>query len=200
MQQTLFAIMALAVTLLLSFNQLRGHSQSYTKLIDDELEVMGSGVARRILETSKILSFDERTTPASWVANGGAEPAVFEFQADTDFGNIPACDLDEPAKNLVGCDDIDDLDTGNTWQAVPFYFPNGDSLMFEAKVKVQYVADTDLDTPLSSGLKSEYKLLVVKLRSRLHVEQGRYTDGFIELKRVFNYNRALAAERSAASP
>ncbi len=200
MQQTLYAIMALAATLLLSFNQLQSHTQSYTKLIDDELEVMGSGIARKILETSKIMSFDERTTPASWVANGGTEPTVFEFEAPGSFGNVPACDLDEPAKNTVGCDDIDDLDMGANWQEIPFYFPDGDSLMFEANVRVHYVADTDLNTPLTGGLKSEYKLLIVKLRNSVHVSQGRHTNGFIELSRVFNYNRDLAQERSAASP
>lgn len=198
MQQTLFAIMALAITLLLSFNQLQSHTQSYARQIDDELEVMGSGVARRVLETAKLLSFDERTTPSVWLANGGVDPNITDFESAAAFGNVPACDLDEPIKNTVDCDDIDDLDTGNAWQSIPFVFPNGDSLYFEANVRVHYVSPADLDTPLSGTSKSEYKLLVVKLRSDLHTEQGRYLNGFIELSRVFNYKKDLAEERAAA--
>lgn len=190
--------MALAITLLLSFNQLQSHTQSYARQIDDELEVMGSGVARRVLETAKLLSFDERTTPAEWLANGGVDPNITDFETSSAFGNVPACDLDEPINNTVDCDDIDDLDTGNTWQSIPFVFPNGDSLYFEANVRVHYVSPTDLDTPLGGTSKSEYKLLVVKLRSDLHTEQGRYLNGFIELSRVFNYKKDLAEERAAA--
>lgn len=192
--------MALAITLLLSFNQLQSHTQSYAKQIDDELEVMGSGVARRVLETAELLSYDERTTPGQWLANGGVEPNITDYESAGAFGNVPACDLDEPVKNTVDCDDIDDLDMGTTWQDIPFVFPNGDSLYFEANVRVHYVSPADLDTPLSGSSKSEYKLLIVKLRSDLHTEQGRYTNGFITFSRVFNYTKDIAEARAAAGP
>ncbi len=192
--------MALAITLLLSFNQLQSHTQSYAKQIDDELEVMGSGVARRVLETAKLLSFDERTTPAQWIANGSVEPNISDFESAGAFGNVPKCDLDEPAKNTVDCNDIDDLDTGSDWQSIPFIFPNGDSLHFEANVRVHYVAASDLDTPLTGSAKSEYKLFIVKLRSNLHTEQGRYLNGFITLSRVFNYQKDLADDRAGVGP
>lgn len=200
MQQTIFAIMALAVTMLISFNQLNSHTQSYSRLIDDELEVMGSGIMRRVMETAEVLSFDERTTPTVWNANGGVEPLITEFDLTANFGNTPGCDLDEPFKNLVECDDIDDLDMGAGWQDVPFYFPNGDSLMFGVNVQVHYVAQTDLNTPLSGTARTEHKLVVVKLRSELHTGQARYTTGFAQLRRVFSYNSVLASDRASAGP
>ena len=200
MQQTLYALMALALTSMLSFTQLNSQTQSYARLVDDELEVMGSGVLRRVLETADILSFDQRTTPAVWNANGGVTPLINEYELQAAFGNTPQCDLDEPFKNLVGCDDIDDLDMGNQWQEIPFYFPNGDSLAFDANVRVHYVAASDLDTPLTSGARSEFKLVVVKLRTKFHAGTARYTDGFIELRRVYNFTQELAADRAAAGP
>ena len=200
MQQTIFAIMALAVTMLISFNQLNSHTQSYARLIDDELEVMGSGIMRRVMETAEILSFDERTTPTVWNANGGVEPATTEFDLIANFGNVPVCDLDEPFKNLVECDDVDDLDMGSAWQDIPFYFPNGDSLMFGANVRVHYVSPADLDTPLTGTSRTEHKLMIIRLRSELHKGQARYTTGFAELRRVFSYNSVLAADRASAGP
>ncbi len=200
MQQTLYALLALALTSMLSFSQLNSQTQSYARLVDDELEVMGSGVLRRVLETADILSFDQRTTPAIWNANGGVVPLITEYETQGSFGNTPQCDLDEPFKNLAGCDDIDDLDMGSSWQAVPFYFPNGDSLVFEANVRVHYVAAANLDSTLASGVRSEFKLVEARLRTILHAGTTRYTNGFIELRRVYNFNQELAEDRAAASP
>ncbi|MFK7848090.1 MAG: hypothetical protein AB8G77_22570 [Rhodothermales bacterium] len=201
MQQTLYALMALALTSMLSFTQLNSQTQSYTRLIDDELEVMGSGVLRRVLETADILSFDQRTTPTVWNANGGVVPLITEYETQGSFGNTPQCDLDEPFKNLVGCDDIDDLDMGSLWQPIPFFFPNGDSLVFEANVRVYYVAAANLDAPLPSGVRSEFKLVEVKIRTILHASDiQRYNNGFIQLRRVYNFNQELAEDRAAAGP
>lgn len=200
MQQTILALMALLIAMLISFSQLNSRTQSYTRLVDDELEVMGSGVARRVLEVANTLSFDQRTTPSEWTTNG-PPASVLDFDIKANFGNAPVCDLDEPFNNATGCDDLDDIHMApNTWQEILFLYPDGDTLYFEANVQVDYVEDTDLDLPLVGTNRSYYKRVLVRLRSGIHVGQNRYTNGFVQLSRVFSYDQILEQNRALASP
>ena len=187
MSQTTLSILALATAMLIAIGQIRWSMQTQNRLVDDELEVMASGVARHVLEFAASRAFDERTTPPQW-ALLGAPTSSADFDVSGDFGNVPTCNLADVVLNTVECDDIDDLNMDSTaWQVFPFIMES-DTMNFEVNVLVFYVDDIDPEVQLSGASKSESKEIVVRVRSPLHVQQNRFKDGLVELRRVFTYD------------
>ena len=189
MSQTTLSLLALSLAMLLSISQLQWSLQTKNRIIDDEMEVMASGVARRIIEFAASRSFDERTTPERW--NEWGEPiSVLDFNPSFNFGNYPDCDLENPWISNSRCDDIDDLHMDSTsWQTVSFS-SNGDTLFFEANVQVYYVADNNLEQRLYGYDRSMNKEISVRVRSPFHTLQHRNNIGLVNLRRVFSYNVA----------
>ena len=196
MSQTTLSILALATAMLIAVAQIRWSVQTQYRLVDDELEVMASGVARQILEYGESRSFDERTTPPVWNLSG--EPlAATDFDILADFGNTPDCDFSDLTLNTVECDDVDDLHMADSiWQTIPFVM-DGDSMAFEVNVSVYYVDDLDPEVRLTGSSRSFSKEMVVKVRSPLHVEQSRFLGGLVSLRRLFIYSRADEELRAA---
>ncbi|MBX2818019.1 MAG: hypothetical protein KTR29_00015 [Rhodothermaceae bacterium] len=196
MSQTTFAILALATAMLIAVAQIRWTVQTQQRLVDDELEVMASGVARQVLEYSETRSFDERTTPAVWNVSG-APFSELDFDLAANFGNAPdpVCNLSDLTLNLAECDDIDDLHMDSTtWQSFPFIMET-DTMEFEVNVQVYYVDDVDPDIRLLGGSRSRSKEMIVRVRSPLQVQQHRFTEGLVQLKRLFPYDETDEEDR-----
>ena len=196
MSQTTFAIMALAAAMLIAIAQIRWTMQTQYRLVDDELEVMASGIARQVLEYAESRSFDERTTPTAFLVSPPASPLDFDIPAN--FGNSPVCNFNDLALNLVECDDIDDLHMDSTvWQEIPFVLQT-DTMKFEVNVEVYYVDDTNPETRLAGSSRSETKEIVVKVRSPIQVQQNRFTNGLVTIKRLFVYDFDKENDRALA--
>ena len=195
MQQTLLGILALIVVANFSLNQKRDVIRTYSELVDDEMEVAASGVAMHVLELISNRSFDSRTTPTQ-VHELGMVGGTTSLTTKSAFGSQTNCDLDEPFKDYIPCLDIDDADMADDeWQETPFRMRYGKELPFDVQVQVFYVDPSDLDTHLPAGQKSFHKKVVVKVRSKHHVKQNRYPDGFVRLERIFSYNETRADNR-----
>ena len=187
MSQTTLSLLALATAMLIAVTQIYWTLQTQHRLVDDELELMASGVARQVLEYAQSRSFDERTTPDNWNTLG--EPAsVSDFHEASSFGNYPVCEFTDLAANADRCDDLDDLDMDSTkWQEVPFVMES-DTMKFEVNVRVFYVDDLNPEVRLIGSNRSESKEVVVKVRSPLQVQQHRFVNGLVTLRRLFVYD------------
>ncbi len=195
MQQTILAALALMIVASFTLNQHIGTARTYNELVDDELEIAAAGVAMHVMELIGNRAFDDRTVPSEVNTNGMPE-GDSEFTNDSAFGQETGCDLDEPYNDTVQCDDIDDADMADDeWQEVPFRLKDGKELPFDVQVRVFYVDPSNLDQPLLSGQKSLQKKVVVKVRSKRHVKQNRYTNGFVRLERIFSYDVKRAENR-----
>ena len=85
-----------------------------------------------------------------------------QFTSASAFGEASGCDLDEPYKDSIQCDDIDDAHmAADEWQDVPFHLKDGRELPFDVQVNVFYVDPSNLDLPLASGQRSLHKKVVV---------------------------------------
>ena len=154
-----------------------------------------SGVAMHVMELIGNRAFDERTKPAE-VNTNGMPVGETQFTSASAFGEITGCDLDEPYKDNVQCDDIDDSHmAADEWQDVPFRLKDGKELPFDVQVRVFYVDSSNLDQPLVSGQRTLHKKVIVKVRSKRHVKQNRYNDGFVRLERIFSYDVKRAENR-----
>lgn len=126
------AVCALVVATLMALNQTRDARYMRERLLDDQIEVMASGIALQVQERIGQTRFD---------AVPGTDPNTFT-QA-TAFGNNRRCDVLYPIQSTspyVACTDLDDFD-GMQWEAVPFDTREG-TFMFEVSAEVTYLDDS----------------------------------------------------------
>jgi len=195
MQQTILGMLALMIVGTFSLGQHRDAARTYNELVDDELEIAAAGVAMHVMELIGNRAFDERTEPAE-VNTKGMLADEQQLTTSSAFGSSTGCDLDEPYKDTVQCDDIDDAHMAEgEWQDVPFRLKDGRELPFEVHVEVFYVDLSDLDTPLYSGQKSHHKKVIVRIRAKRHTRQNRYSNGFVRIERIFSYDVKKAENR-----
>ena len=128
------ALLAMMTVTLASINQQRTLIESHRAMLDDEMEVMASGVALQAIEYIQTKDFDETTINAT-VDN------VQALRSDFPSGNRCALTAaDEGAYGYDTCDDISDYNDSE-WEVVPFTV--GDQTVeFEVKAEVAYVDDT----------------------------------------------------------
>ncbi|MEM8598782.1 MAG: hypothetical protein AAGF99_02580 [Bacteroidota bacterium] len=198
MPQTLLALLALALTGMLSINQQQALLATDDDMLDTEIEMMAAGVALHTMEVLAAKAFDERSTPEDIHLNGLPSGAS-GFSSAAEFGRSAGCPLAEPWTD-PGCDDLDDahslINDIAVWQPVPFTLRNGQSVPFEVAVTVQYVHPSDFDLPVAGP--TGHKLVTVRVRSTHQVERGRFTDGVVRLERVMSYEEATAVRAYAA--
>ena len=163
MQQTLYAMLGMLVVTLVAFNQQRARIETRQAMINDELEVMASGIALQAMEYIGSQPFDESLkaegVPASQpsrlalVGNRtgllkAAQPTGRKCTVLPDLRNDPNYDL---------CDDLSDFNAMKP-QTVPF--PVGDhTFLFEVTAAVRYVDDQKKAT---AGV-SRHKEVVVQV-------------------------------------
>ena len=195
MQQTILAMLALMIVGSFTLNQHQGVARTYNELVDDELEIAASGVATHIMELISNRAFDQRTLPAE-TNTKGLVVGTAELTSSSAFGTATGCDLDEPYKDTVACVDVDDAHMADgTWQDVPFHLKDGKELPFDVHVDVFYVDPSNLDQPLTAGQRSLHKKVVINVRAKRHVQQNRYSNGFVRLERIISYDTKRAENR-----
>ena len=174
MPQTFLAILALVIAGVVMLGQNRTMNDSVHHVMEDEFEVMVSGVMLHTLEFADSRAFDDATTPEALRERLGLEgipslASIDTLSADdlrgieasdfaplSRFGNDLAtlqpsgCDL----RNLAAsrrCDDISDLQTNDNagkpiWRSVGLTTSGGDSVGVELRIVVNYVEIDDPDT------------------------------------------------------
>lgn len=125
------AVCALVIATLMALNQTRDARYMRERMMDDQLEVMASGIALQVQERIGLTRFDASTSN---------DPAT--FTPVTGFGNNARCDMTYPlsaTSPYVACTDLDDFHTMQ-WEAVPFRTREG-TLTFEVSAEVAYLDD-----------------------------------------------------------
>jgi hypothetical protein len=177
MQQTLLALLALIITVLLSYNQERSMMHARTAMIDAEMEVMASGVALQVLEFIGHSAFDEQTT------NDAKVTLTSELTGGGSFGSSGRCDVSAPIETTYPyalCDDIDDFHE-MVMESVPFILQS-DTVFFDVTAKVQYV---DADGKVATGATFNKKVVVTVE----HAGLKQYLKSPVVLSRTFSYER-----------
>lgn len=131
MPQTLMAILAMMTVTLASVYQQRSLLESRRAMLDDELEVMASGMALQSLEYIGTKSFDEATVNAV---------VTDETELTANFPNSKRCALEASKEGAPSYDTCDDLSDYNEmqWDVVPFVV-QGDTLLFQVTADVGYL-------------------------------------------------------------
>lgn len=163
MHQTLFAIVGLMTVTLLSLNQQRSAIETRRAMLDDEMELMASGIALQAMEYIGTKSFDQATTDLEGTASnpGRLSPVGASIKNLTSI--IPTdrkCAL-LPSREGTGtyenCDDLSDFNEME-WESIPFVMGE-DTVMFEVTARVNFINDNRV--VLSSGTASNKEVAVI---------------------------------------
>ena len=198
MSQTILALLGLTILTTMTMNTKRVVVVIQSNLINEEMEIYGNSLVSQALGMMESKAFDSRTMPSN-VVNFGLPADSSAFSTMSTFGNMPVCDPLEPFNDTSGCDDLDDLHMGNsTWFSYSMPIANNDSMAFEMNIQVVYVSEADPDVEYTGSNKSNYKKVSIRVRSPYHVQQGRFTNGFIFMDRIFAYDEEKAVDDAAA--
>ena len=200
MQQTIFAFLGIMILMALAFNQHRRKIIADDNMIDQEIEIMANGMAMHVIEFTGARSFDARTTPAQLQANGlptssddFAPRSAWPTTDDLSY----ACDLVEPFNSGPTCDDMSDVNMApGMWRPANFVGRDGTTINLEAHVEVYYVNESNPDVELSSTETSNFKKVIVTIRSQDLRSKGRYENGLLTIERVFAYNQERESRRA----
>lgn len=188
MQQTLFALLSMLIMTLLAFNQQRALIETKQAMLNDEMEVMASGIALQAMEYIGAKSFDEGVkaegVPASQpTLLGGTSVSLNRLSAQMPSNR--ACTVlpqyeDDPGYDV--CDDLSDFN-GMRPQQVPFGFDGGE-VAFQVSATVRYV--NEQRQPVV-GAATRHKEVVVQ------VEQYRASDrAYLHLKHPVTLSRTFS--------
>lgn len=139
MPQTLLAMLALMLATLLAINQQRMRVETQRAMLDDELEVMATGIALQSMEYIGTKAFDQQTTAAN---NLFGRLIDDEDELTAHFPTERRCPLlpdDEGRAGYDTCDDINDYNAMQ-WERVPFVV-GADTIAFEVRAEVYYLND-----------------------------------------------------------
>lgn len=135
MQQTLFALIALMVLSLLSFNQQQAFVRVQESMVDMEMEVMASGVALQVMEYVARKDYDEVTKDGNRINHASALSEASSFGASGQRCKVYP--FSENVKAYGTCDDLDDFHN-MPLEPVPFILKE-DTLYFDVTVEVEYL-------------------------------------------------------------
>lgn len=196
MPQTMLALLALAVAMLLSLSQQRVTMDSHKVRLRDEYSVAASGMLMQVMELVAARSFDEVSTPGSIEQRDenplipNPLPSVSSFTAPSGFGlsnNDTACNLMEPWRGDESCDDVDDYD-GIEWAEVAIPLANGHALEFEVSVSVDYVDGATAENLQVVSYATPNKRVTLEARTP-HLPG---TPALVRLERVVSYDPVKA--------
>ncbi|MEZ4699549.1 MAG: hypothetical protein R2834_04400 [Rhodothermales bacterium] len=149
MTQTLLAFLAMMIVTLLSINQQQRILRTYEAMLDDEMEVMASGIALQAMEVIEGKAFDSATLGGASVSNPSALTAL-------PFATGNGCSL--RGLNTL-CDDVDDFHE-MTPDTLSFTMRDGATYAFEVTATVQYVTVTGSSVTVSAGPTYEKQITV----------------------------------------
>lgn len=169
------AVCALVVATLMALNQTRDARYMRERLLDDQVEVMASGIALQVQERIGETNFD---------AASGTDPSAFTQSAS--FGNANRCDVTFPIQTTspyTACTDLDDFNAMQ-WEEVPFVTREG-TFLFEVSADVTYL-DESL-TPTTT--RTTRKRVIVRVRDKAADGQRPLLLLPVQLPRVYSPGR-----------
>ncbi len=169
------AILAMMTVTLASINQQRTLLETRRAMLDDELEVMASGVALQTLEYIGTKSFDEATVSGVVV---DVDDLTLGFPSDQ---RCPLEALNEGAPAYDDCDDLSDYHQIQ-WEAVPFAVQS-DTILFEVTADVGYVDQSHSRTPSRTFNKE----IVVTVRQRVQDGERSLLRQPVAIARTYSY-------------
>lgn len=169
MQQTLLAILGMMTITLLSFNQSRALLQSRQAMLDDEMEVMASGIALQAMEYIGTKSFDESTKDSGVSASEPGAFTTLTALSENLVSTIPRerrCTLLPSREGANGYDECDDLSDYNemTKERLPMIV-GVDTVLFEVSARVRYLDNSR--QPMASGSSKNKEVIVLVEQARL---------------------------------
>ena len=173
--QVIYALAALAMTGILSFQFLLGSAAIRTRVYSNEILTQVSGVANEIIEDIGTRAFDNRTREDLY---NEAPTSASELTASGDFGGVVLA-------NYANCDssclDIDDYH-GLT------FVRNRDGIDFVVAISVRYV---DPDNPEVEAFTQTYAKEVILTITNPNIYRFNNPDSLIQIEigRVFGYFR-----------
>ena len=176
MRETILALLALSIVTTMSIGIMSASLQNSIKQVDREMEVYGSAIAANVLDYAGSRSFDSRTTPNSWEnfgSPGSPLPDSTLFDLASSFGSTPDCNLYEPYRDVVICDDLGDIHMDpDEWQPYSYVVEIVDkdtlAIPFEVNTQVTYVNIAYPDSILPASVRTKTKKVTVQVRSVQH--------------------------------
>lgn len=151
MQQTMFALVALLIATLLSFNQKQAAVQHQQQVFQAEMTQMALGVANHAVQIVRARAFDVATA-------GVTSDSIVATSNFTETPFITGYDC-QPFGGGDTCNDIDDFHEMVT-ATVPFDYPGG-SFDFDVDIEIKYV-DSNLQP--TGGTRTSRKKIIVKVQ------------------------------------
>ena len=207
MRETLLAFLALSIVTTMSLGIMSASLQNSIKQVDREVEVYASAVGAHVMDYIGSRSYDQRTTPNEWLNSAtplmmGTVPDSAQYALAASFGSTPACNLFEPYKDTVICDDIGDVHLDSLWQRYDYVVEivGTDTLVvpFEVNAQVSYVDASDPAAVLGPSVKTNTKKVTVTVRSVQH-RLDNMAGGTVQLERLFSFDEAAAIAEALAA-
>ncbi|MEM6783183.1 MAG: hypothetical protein AAF624_05545 [Bacteroidota bacterium] len=204
MAQSLFVVITLSLAGLLTVRQANNERYNQQRVVYEEMQLIASGAALKVIEYAASRSFDERTSPAM-VQSQGLPGGAGQFSMASSFGesmnqddehgdhngNANPCSLDSPIYTYGFCDDLDDLALGaDEWKPVSSTLANGDVVDLEVNTQVEYVRRYNGNSTLDAAQRSEQKRLTVRVRVPQLGDQQDVL--LVEMSRVLSYREERA--------
>ena len=169
------AILAMMTVTLASVHQQRTLLETRRAMLDDELEVMASGVALQTLEYIGTKSFDEATV-------SGVVVDVNDLTAG--FPSDQRCPLEASKEGAYGYDTCDDLSDYHDiiWEVVPFAVQS-DTIFFEVTADVGYLDSSHSRT----ASRTFNKEVVVTVRQRVADGERSLLRQPVNIARTYSY-------------
>lgn len=178
MNQIIFATLALALATMMSFGQTKSIRHSRERLLDDEVEVMASGVALQVIEHVGSKRFDA-------AVGDGSVPVTSATALQATFPSGNRCDVTLPIQTTspyANCDDVEDFH-GMAWEELPFV-AGADTVRFEVSARVNYVDAATQDTTTT---RTFHKRVTVLVRSKADAGGRTMLRMPVRLPRVYSY-------------
>ncbi len=190
MQQTLLALLAMMTVTMLAFNQQRAHIETRKAMINDEMEVMASGIALQAMEYIGSKAFDENLkglgAPASDPGRLGRADNLVSLL--TPVQNLPSgrrCPLSAADEGEPGYETCDDLSDFHRMQQERVPFPVGEQIVyFHVTAQVRYV-DADHRPAYGSNL-TKNKEVVLSVVPEMPEGPPSFPVSPIQLSRTFS--------------
>ena len=170
------ALLALMTVTLLSVHHQRTTLETNRAMLDDEMEVMASGIALQAMEYIGTKSFDANTVTGVTIEDE-SEFSV-NFPTERNCTLLPTL---EGTGNYDTCDDLGDFNQMQ-WEKMPFIV-GGDTLLFEVMADVRYI-DQNRQVSVARSFSKE---VVVTVRQSPNDAQRLLLRQPVRISRTFSY-------------
>ena len=187
MIQTLYGLIAVALSMILSLNLLRTTTGAEQRMVLNEVATHVTGIGENLMEHIGNQAFDDNTHEGKAIPQPPVFPLVTSptmLTAEGAFGNTGDgvdCDHTTPDFYDADCDDIDDFHGMTLTREI-------EGVSYTATIAVRYVL---VDTPdvYSGGVQTYAKEVVITVTSPYLLLGG--TPLEVVLARVFSYKRIV---------